>query len=110
MLKDKPSATKIATIIKDAVTCEKEFVCDALKVELVGMKSGLMSEYIEYVADRLLVALGQRPVYNTKNPFKWMVNLGLNRKNNFFEGRTSEYRKAGVGRSGARVFNTNAAI
>jgi len=64
-------------IVTEAVEIEKEFVCEALPVDLIGMNKGLMSEYIDFVADRLLVALGQEKHYNTKNPFDWMEMLSL---------------------------------
>ena len=86
-------------IIRDAVDIEKEFICDALPVRLIGMNSDLMSQYIEFVADRLLVELGNEKIYNTANPFDFMEMISLQGKTNFFEaGR--EYRKAGVSGGG----------
>ena len=78
------------------MTHEKEFVCEALSVDLIGMNSRMMSEYIEFVADRLLVALGAPKLYNTANPFDWMELISLQGKTNFFEKRVGEYQKAGV--------------
>ena len=78
------------------MTHEKEFVCDALSVDLIGMNSRMMSEYIEFCADRLLVALDAPKLYNTGNPFDWMELISLQGKTNFFERRVSEYQKAGV--------------
>ena len=75
---------------------EKEFICDALPVDLIGMNSRLMSQYIEFVADRLLVALGNEKTYNVPNPFDWMELISLQGKTNFFEKRVGEYQKAGV--------------
>jgi len=85
------------TIVKDAVKIEQEFVRDALPVELIGMNSSLMSQYIEFCADRLLQALDCPKVYNTVNPFDWMDMISLQGKTNFFEKRVSEYSKSGVG-------------
>jgi ribonucleoside-diphosphate reductase beta chain len=87
---------QILTIIKDAVAIEQEFVVDALPVNLIGMNSKLMSQYIEFVADRLLVALGCKKHYNATNPFDFMEMISLQGKTNFFEKRVAEYQKAGV--------------
>jgi len=86
-------------IISDAVTFEKEFVCQSIPVELIGMNSRLMSQYIEFVADRLLYALGYSKLYNASNPFDWMEMISLEGKTNFFERRVGEYQKAGVAMS-----------
>ena len=83
-------------IVGDAVACEKEFLCDALPVALIGMNNALMGEYIEFVADRLLTALGAAKLFGTANPFDWMEDLALQGKTNFFEKRVGEYQKAGV--------------
>jgi len=93
-----PKST-IEKIIKDAVAIEKEFVCDALPVRLIGMNADLMSQYIEFVADRLLVELGNEKIYNTSNPFDFMEMISLQGKTNFFEKRVAEYQKAGVNKS-----------
>ena len=96
---------KVAEIIMDAVTIEKEFVTDALPVKLIGMNSDLMGQYIEFVADRLLVELGNDRVYNTTTPFDFMEMISLQGKSNFFEKRVGEYQKAGVlNNSGAQNF------
>ena len=87
---------RLAAIVTEAVEIEKEFICDALPVDLIGMNSRLMSQYIEFVADRLLVALGNEKSYNVKNPFDWMELISLQGKTNFFEKRVGEYQKAGV--------------
>ena len=76
---------------------EKEFVCEALPVDLIGMNSRMMADYIEFVADRLLVSLGVPKMYNTQNPFDWMELISLQGKTNFFEKRVGEYAKANVG-------------
>lgn len=86
----------VETIIKDAVEIEKEFVTDALPVNLIGMNAKLMQQYIEFVADRLLVELGNEKVYNATNPFDFMDMISLQGKTNFFEKRVGEYQKAGV--------------
>lgn len=86
---------KITQIITDAVNIEKEFVCDALPVRLIGMNADLMSQYIEFCADRLLVELGCPRYYNSENPFDFMEYISMQNKTNFFEKRVAEYRKAG---------------
>lgn len=87
---------QVKEIITDAVEIEKEFVTDALPVKLIGMNSDLMSQYIEFVADRLLVELGNEKVYNVTNPFDFMDMISIQGKTNFFEKRVAEYQKAGV--------------
>lgn len=94
--KDRLDPDRLITIVKDAVTLEQEFVCDALPVNLIGMNAPLMAEYIEYIGDRLLVALGQEKIYTTANPFDWMDQISLQGKTNFFEKRVGEYQKSGV--------------
>lgn len=96
-LVNKLSSERIIEIVVNAVEIEKEFVSDALPVELIGMNSGLMQHYIEFCADRLLVALGAHKHYNTINPFEWMEMISLQGKTNFFEKRVGEYAKSGVG-------------
>lgn len=86
----------VRSIIMDAVAIEKEFVSDALPVKLIGMNSDLMCQYIEFVADRLLTALGVKKVYNAENPFQWMELISITGKTNFFEKRVGDYQKAGV--------------
>ena len=75
---------------------EKEFVTEALPVNLIGINGGMMCEYIEFVADHLIASLGIEKVYNTANPFDWMELISLEGKTNFFEKRVGEYAKAGV--------------
>jgi ribonucleoside-diphosphate reductase beta chain len=87
---------KVEEIITHAVEIEKEFVTDALPVKLIGMNSDLMGQYIEFVADRLLVELGNERVYNATNPFDFMEMISIQGKTNFFEKRVGEYQKAGV--------------
>jgi ribonucleoside-diphosphate reductase beta chain len=86
----------VSQIITDAVMIEKEFVTDAIPVKLIGMNSDLMCQYIEFVADRLLLELGCEKVYNATNPFDFMEMISLQGKTNFFEKRVGEYQKAGV--------------
>ena len=83
-------------IIVDAVKIEKEFVTDAIPVRLIGMNADMMCTYIEFVADRLLVSLGNDKVYNVENPFPWMELISMQGKTNFFEKRVGDYQKAGV--------------
>lgn len=96
MLENKLDKKDIQDIITEAVEFEKEFITDALPVSLIGMNSGLMLEYIECVADRLLVSLGNDKIYGTSNPFPWMDMISLQGKTNFFEKRVGDYQKAGV--------------
>jgi len=95
-IKNKLPEARIYEIIKDAVSIEQEFVTDSLPVDLIGMNSKLMSNYIEFVADRLLLSLGLEKIFNASNPFDFMEMISLQGKTNFFEKRVSEYQKAGV--------------
>ena len=95
-LVNKLSKEQVREIIMDAVTIEKEFVTDAIPVRLIGMNSDLMSQYIEFVADRLLTELGNEKEYNATNPFDFMEMISLQGKSNFFEKRVGEYQKSGV--------------
>ncbi|MGX7688670.1 ribonucleoside-diphosphate reductase small subunit [Flectobacillus sp. BAB-3569] len=95
-IKNQLPQSRVIEIITDAVTIEKEFVTDSLPVSLIGMNANLMCQYIEFVADRLLVALGCPKVYNATNPFDFMEMISLQGKTNFFEKRVAEYQKAGV--------------
>ncbi|KAK6146130.1 hypothetical protein DH2020_019999 [Rehmannia glutinosa] len=87
---------RVHLIVQEAVEIETEFVCDALPCALIGMNSDLMSQYIKFVADRLLVALGYQRMYNVENPFDWMEFISLQGKTNFFERRVGDYQKASV--------------
>ncbi|KAI9891853.1 MAG: Ribonucleotide-diphosphate reductase (RNR), small subunit [Vezdaea aestivalis] len=95
-MKHRPSKEAVAAIITEAVTIEQEFLSDALPCGLLGMNSKLMCQYIEFVADRLLLALGNSKQYNVSNPFDFMENISLAGKTNFFEKRVGDYQKAGV--------------
>ena len=90
-LKKKPKRAKILEIFKEAVNIEKEFICEALPCRLIGMNSTLMSQYIEFVADRLLVQLGFPKLYESSNPFDFMEMISLEGKTNFFEKRVGDY-------------------
>ncbi|KAK3301598.1 ribonucleotide reductase [Chaetomium strumarium] len=95
-LNNRPSKQVIQDIIVEAVKIEQEFLTEALPCALLGMNANLMKQYIEFVADRLLVALGNEKVYRSTNPFDFMENISLGGKTNFFEKRVGDYQKAGV--------------
>lgn len=95
-LNAKLSEATIHEIIGEAVAIEKEFIVDALPASLIGMNAEMMSQYIEFVADRLLGSLGYNKLFRTQNPFDWMELISLQGKTNFFEKRVSEYQKSGV--------------
>jgi len=86
--------SRIHEIIKDAVEIETEFICDALPCRLIGMNSELMTQYIQFVADRLCLQLGYKKIYNVSNPFQFMDLISLESKTNMFEGKISEYALA----------------
>lgn len=88
---NKMSQSEIHQIIEEAVAIEKEFICDALPCRLIGMNASLMSQYIEFVADRLVVQLGYEKIYNAGNPFDFMEMISVENKSNFFETRVAEY-------------------
>jgi len=96
MLSNKLTKEQVTKIIADAVEIEKEFITDALPVALIGMNAKLMSQYIEFVADRWLVELGYEKLYNAANPFDFMEMISLQGKTNFFEKRVGDYQKSGV--------------
>ena len=100
LLHRRPTKQRIIDIITEAVIIEKEFLTDALPVRLIGMNDLLMCQYIEFVADRLLVQLGCGKHYNVENPFDFMDLISLQGKTNFFEKRVSEYQRAGVMKNG----------
>ena len=95
-IKNKLPKEQVTKIITDAVIIEKEFVSDAIPVRLIGMNADLMCQYIEFCADRLLLALGCDKFYNAANPFDFMEMISLQGKTNFFEKRVAEYQKSGV--------------
>ncbi|KAL4074118.1 ribonucleotide reductase [Scleroderma yunnanense] len=98
-LKRRPHPDTVEHVITEAVKIEQEFLTDALPVGLIGMNATLMCQYIEFVADRLLVSLGNDKVYNVTNPFDFMDMISLQGKTNFFEKRVSDYSKANVAHS-----------
>lgn len=98
-IENKVPQSRIQEIICGALEIEKEFILEALPVRLIGMNSDLMSQYLEFVTDRLLMALGSPKVYNSENPFDFMQNIALQGKTNFFEKRVAEYQKAGVNKT-----------
>jgi ribonucleoside-diphosphate reductase beta chain len=87
---------KERSIIVDALNIEREFITESLPVSLIGMNAVLMTQYLEFVADRLLVELGCDREYNTTNPFDFMDMISLQGKTNFFEKKVAEYQKSGV--------------
>lgn len=98
MLINKPTEARVHTIVREAVAIEKEFITQSLPCSLIGMNADLMSEYIEFVADRLLSQLGYTKLWNAKQPFDFMELISLRPKTNFFEKRVGEYTKAGIGK------------
>ena len=93
-LQDKLENQKIEQIIKEAVEIEKEFICEALPCNLIGMNNKLMGQYIEFVSDRLSIQLGANKIYNSTNPFDFMEMISIEGKTNFFERRVGEYALA----------------
>jgi len=96
MLENRLSQEQVFEIIADAVMIEKEFITEALPVDLIGMNAKLMKQYIEFVADRWLVELGYAKMFNSTNPFDFMELISLQGKTNFFEKRVGDYQKSGV--------------
>ena len=105
MLNNKPGQKRVQQIVSEAVNIEKNFILDALPCKLIGMNSEKMSDYIEYVADRLLKQLDFEPLWNAKNPFDFMENISLDGKTNFFEKRVGDYAKFGVEDNTSISFN-----
>jgi ribonucleotide reductase beta subunit family protein with ferritin-like domain len=95
--------TKAYRLIREAVRIEKEFITEALPCSLVGMSAPRMADYIEFVADRLLISLGYERLWNTANPFPWMERISLEGKDNFFEKRVTNYALAGVGADATKM-------
>jgi len=106
---NKVPKARIKEIIIDALNIEREFITESLPVSLIGMNAKLMTEYLEYVTDRLLLEFGCDKVYESKNPFDFMEMISLEGKTNFFEKRVSEYQKAGVksGGTGSISFDSD---
>ena len=99
MQAEKLNKTKAYKLVKEAVKIEKEFIMEALPCSLVGMNAKQMSQYIEFVADRLLVQTGYPKFYNSANPFPFMERISLEGKDNFFEKRVTNYALSGVGKT-----------
>ena len=95
-LNNKISNETILEIVTNAVEIESYFVTESLPVELIGMNSSLMTQYIKFVADRLLYSLGVPKFYKVENPFEWMEMISLQGKTNFFEARPTQYQKSSV--------------
>lgn len=95
-LNNRPSQQAVQDVITEAVTIEQEFLTEALPCALLGMNADLMKQYIEFVADRLLLTLGNQKYYKVNNPFDFMESISLAGKTNFFEKRVGDYQKAGV--------------
>jgi ribonucleoside-diphosphate reductase beta chain len=93
-IEDKPSEKRIKEIILSALEIEKEFITESLSVSLIGMNSNLMKQYLEFVTDQLLIKMGCEKVFNVEQPFKFMEQIAVETKGNFFESRTVEYQKA----------------
>merc|ERR1712085_184926 len=108
MLQHKLPDAVVHGIVRGAVAAERRFICDALSCDLIGMNNELMTRYIEFVADRLLVALGHPKIFGASNPFDWMELISLQGKTNFFEKRVGEYQKAGVLASAGDATENNA--
>jgi ribonucleoside-diphosphate reductase beta chain len=107
-LVNKLPEARVHDIIRDAVSIEQEFVTDALPVSLIGMNAKLMAQYIEFVADRLLLDLGYSKIYHATNPFDFMEMISLQGKTNFFEKKVGDYQKAGVMNEGSNhAFSLN---
>jgi ribonucleotide reductase beta subunit family protein with ferritin-like domain len=104
-LSNKLSEEQVHTIIKDAVDIEIQFITESIPCNMLGMNSNLMSEYVQYVADRLLSQLGYSKIYNTSNPFPFMDRIAMENKVNFFEERPLEYNKANVGKTDVYDFS-----
>ena len=108
MLKNKIDENKIHELIKEAVDIEVEFITESIPCSLLGMNNELMSEYVKFVADRLVVQLGYSKIYDAKNPFPFMDRINLESKSNFFEERNLEYGKSKVGKKDVYKFTIDA--
>lgn len=104
-LTNKLTQEDLHSLINEAVDIENEFITDSIPCQMLGMNADLMTQYIKYVADRLVVQLGYDKLYNVTNPFDFMDRIGINLKSNFFETRVGEYSRANVGTDNKDVFN-----
>lgn len=107
MLNNKLSEQEVQTIVEEAVKIESSFITESLPCNLLGMNADLMTQYIKFVADRLIVQLGYKKIWDVKNPFHFMDRICLDGKVNFFEHRESNYAKAGIGKAGKTNFSFN---
>jgi ribonucleotide reductase beta subunit family protein with ferritin-like domain len=107
MIVNKIDVSIVQQMFFEAVEIETEFICKSLPSRLIGMNDLLMTQYIQYVADWLLLKLGYPTLYNVKNPFSFMNNLGLESRSNFFDERTSTYQKAYIFNSSKELILTN---
>ena len=98
-VENKPSEKRIREILLSALEIEKEFITESIPVSLIGMNSNLMKQYLEFVTDGLLVKFGCKKQFNVEQPFKFMEQIAVETKGNFFESRTMEYQKAKLGES-----------
>jgi ribonucleoside-diphosphate reductase beta chain len=107
LLENKLDFETIKEIVQDAVEIEKEFIIDSIPCKLIGMNSELMSQYIEFVADRLCLQLGYSKIYGSSNPFDFMEMISLEGKTNFFEKRVMDYSKANIGTQNTDLHSFN---
>jgi ribonucleotide reductase beta subunit family protein with ferritin-like domain len=107
-LENKLTFEEVRNIVTEAVENEKGFICDAIPCKMIGMNSDLMSQYIEFVADRIFVALGHSKFYNSVNPFDFMELISLQGKTNFFEKKVADYQRAGILNTEDNVFGLDA--
>jgi len=106
MLRNKIDEVVVHSMFKDAVQIETKFICESLPCGMIGMNSGLMTTYIKFVADRLILDLGYNKLFNVKNPFDFMESMSIEGKTNFFESRPTQYQNASVlNKSRSEVFN-----
>lgn len=105
MISNRLSESYVHDMFKDAINIEIEFICDSLPCALIGMNSNLMTRYIKYVADRLLIELGYSKIYNDVNPFDFMESISIEGKTNFFESRPTQYQNASVLNKSRNNFN-----
>jgi ribonucleoside-diphosphate reductase beta chain len=105
MIVNRVDKNVVYDMFRDAVAIEQDFIINSIPCNLIGMNSDLMSQYIEYVADRLLVQLGYEKLFNSKNPFGFMDRISIETKSNFFETRVTEYSKANIGVNQEDIFN-----
>lgn len=110
MIVNKLSQEEVHEMMKEAVEIETHFITESIPCNMLGMNSILMTDYIHYVADRLLTQLGYDKMFNKQNPFDFMQNLGMENKTNFFESKVSDYSKANVGKTNVYEFSLDGAF